>query len=173
MPGSCSEHVVPLLRERQGLDSLAGAGPPAACSRQGGHVHYTRELGVALSNPGSLFVDYAHQPDLLYWLTGRAPRAVTTFGFQGGNLDLSSSPNVADIVCEYDDALLTTIHLNYVQMPHRHLYELVGDEGWASIDFETKQMTLGRRFIKSNCWMPWMDSAVTAFDQEPVPCDAD
>lgn len=97
------------------------------------------------SNPGSLFFDYSHQPDLLYWLTGRAPRTVTTTAFRGGALELLSDPNVADIVLEYDGTLAATIHLNYVQMPQRHYYEFVGDEGWAVLDFETKQMMLGRR----------------------------
>jgi predicted dehydrogenase len=97
------------------------------------------------ANPGSLFFDYSHQPDLLYWLTGMAPRAVTATAFQAGALEFSSDPNVADIVCEYDAPLVTSIHLNYVQMPQRHYYEFVGDEAWAVLDFETKQMTVGRR----------------------------
>ena len=101
------------------------------------------------SNPGSLFFDYAHQPDLLYWLTGMCPRAVTANAFQAGALEFSSNPNVADIICEYDSPLITSIHLNYVQMPQRHYYELVGDEGWAVLDFEAQTMTLGNRASQS------------------------
>jgi predicted dehydrogenase len=97
------------------------------------------------ANPGSLFFDYSHQPDLLYWLTGQMPAMVTTKAFQAGRLEFSSEPNVADIFCEYDSPLITTIHLNYVQMPQRHYYELVGDEGWAVVDFDEQRMTLGNR----------------------------
>lgn len=95
--------------------------------------------------PGSLFFDYAHQPDLFYWLLGRAPASVWVAGFQGGNLELSSAPNVADIVCEYDGNLLTTVHLNYAQAPERHEYEIVGDRGWAQADFFGGWVRLARR----------------------------
>jgi len=101
------------------------------------------------STPGSLFYDYSHQPDLLYWLTGLTPRAVVATGFQSGALDLTSNPNIADIVCMYDAPMTTTIHLNYVQMPQRHCYELVGDEAWALLDFEAREMIFGSRARQS------------------------
>ena len=85
--------------------------------------------------PGSLFFDYAHQPDLFYWLLGRAPDTVWAAGFQGGGMELGSSPNVADMVCEYSGGLIATVHLNYVQLPERHAYEITGDRGWIEADF--------------------------------------
>ncbi len=94
---------------------------------------------------GSLFLDYAHQPDIFYWLIGKTPKNVSVTGFQAGEIELSSNPNVAIVVCEYDTPLVTTLHLNYVQMPQRHDYEIVGDKGWASLDFETGEIKIGLR----------------------------
>lgn len=94
---------------------------------------------------GSLFLDYAHQPDIFYWLIGKTPKSVSVSGFQAGEIELSSNPNVAIVVCEYDTPLVTTLHLNYVQMPQRHDYEIVGDKGWVSLDFETGEIKIGFR----------------------------
>lgn len=94
---------------------------------------------------GSLMLDYSHQPDLLWWLFGAVPRTVYTAGFQGGNMEFTSRPNVAEILCEYEDHFLATIHLNYLQMPERHEYEVVGDEGWAVLDFNRSALRVGRR----------------------------
>lgn len=49
------------------------------------------------TNPGSLFFDYSHQPDLFYWLTGLVPLEVTVVGLSAGQLPHSSDPNVAVI----------------------------------------------------------------------------
>ena len=83
---------------------------------------------------GALFMDYAHQPDLFHHILGRVPHGVYAAGGQGGSLPLQSNPNFAAIVCDYSDALITTIHLNYLQSPDRHEYEIIGDRGWISVD---------------------------------------
>jgi len=70
---------------------------------------------------------------------------VRTTGFQAEGLELTSAPNVAVIVCEYDEPMIATIHLNYVQAPDRHHYEIVGDEGWAVVDFNSRSVHVGSR----------------------------
>jgi myo-inositol 2-dehydrogenase/D-chiro-inositol 1-dehydrogenase len=97
------------------------------------------------TQPGSLFFDYSHQPDLFYWLLGSVPRSVRVTGFEAGQMELSASPNVADIICDYEQRLITTIHLNYVQRPERHNYEIVGDLGWATADFQSGCVQYGDR----------------------------
>ena len=94
---------------------------------------------------GSLVWDYSHQPDILYWLLQTKPTEVHTVGFQGGQLERSSNPNVAVVTCRHGPSLISTIHLNYVQMPERHAYEIVGDQGWAVLDFNEGRLRLGRR----------------------------
>lgn len=94
---------------------------------------------------GSLMFDYSHQPDLLWWLFRAVPRTVYAAGFQGGQLEFTSRPNVVEILCEYDQPFLATIHLNYLQSPERHEYEVVGDEGWAVLDYMRSSLRVGRR----------------------------
>ncbi|MBA3514973.1 MAG: Gfo/Idh/MocA family oxidoreductase [Pyrinomonadaceae bacterium] len=118
------------------------------------HVHGRAGMYVILANsasryqthePGSLFLDYSHQPDLFYWLLGRAPKTIQVTAFHAGSLEFSSDPNVADVVCGYDDPLVVTLHINYVQMPQRHDYEVIGDLGWAAVDIVTGELKIGSR----------------------------
>lgn len=106
-----------------------------ACSRTRHQAHVE----------GALLLDYVHQPDLLFWISGREPAGVYMSASQGGTLPLSSNPNVADIVLDYDGALRAAVHINYVQAPQRHEYEIVGDRGWAILDAETNQLRIGNR----------------------------
>jgi predicted dehydrogenase len=94
---------------------------------------------------GALLLDYAHQPDLIYWILGKKPEGIYMVGGKGGELELSSNPNFLTLVCDFDSELMATIHLNYLQMPERHEYEIVGDEGWALWDLNTGILRIGRR----------------------------
>ena len=94
---------------------------------------------------GTLFFDYSHQPDLFYWLTKKMPTTLQVYGFCGGAMQLTADPNVADVICEYDSHLITHVHLNYAQMPERHTYEVIGDEGWAFLDFNEGLVLVGNR----------------------------
>lgn len=101
------------------------------------------------SHPGSLFFDYSHQADLVYWLLNRRPESVYAPGFEGGKMEFSSNPNVADIILQYDAPLISHIHLNYIQMPQRHCYEVTGDEGWAVLDYEQGMLRVGHKKSQS------------------------
>jgi predicted dehydrogenase len=90
-------------------------------------------------------MDYTHQPDLLYWFLREAPAGVFAAGGQGGRIELSSNPNFIAITCDYPRPLIATIHLNYLQMPERHDYEIVGDQGWTMFDLNTGRLRVGRR----------------------------
>ena len=118
------------------------------------HIHarvgsyFTLECSVSRHQAykeGSLMWDYAHQPDILYWLLGKKPTALYACAFQAGDLELSSNPNVVVINCEYDGRLISSIHMNYAQMPQRHEYEIVGDKAWAVLDVEVGNMRVGKR----------------------------
>ena len=98
---------------------------------------------------GALLLDYAHQPDLLCWMLAQEPCGVFMCGAQGGDMQFSSSPNVLALTCEYDGPLISTVHLNYVQMPERHEYEVVGDRGWALCDMNGGLIRVGKRESKS------------------------
>lgn len=94
---------------------------------------------------GALLFDYVHQPDIFHWLLGLEPSGVYMAAVCGGDLPLRSNPNVADLALDYETSLLGTIHFNYIQMPQRHQYEIVGDRAWAILDMETNLLRVGRR----------------------------
>jgi len=94
---------------------------------------------------GALLFDYVHQPDVVYWLTKVEPAGVYMSAALSGELPLRSNPNVADILLDYDGSLRASIHLNYVQAPQRHEYEVVGDRTWAILDMEANVLRIGRR----------------------------
>jgi predicted dehydrogenase len=96
-------------------------------------------------HPGTLFFDYSHQPDLFYWLTKKMPTALQVHGFRAEAMQLTAEPNVADVICEYDSHLIAHIHLNYIQMPERHTYEVIGGEGWAFLNFNEGLLLIGNR----------------------------
>lgn len=93
---------------------------------------------------GALFLDYAHQPDIFFWLTGQRPTGVYAAGGQGGKLPLQARPNYAAVICDYATPLISTIHLNYLQEPDRHEYEIIGDLGWIALDMFKGEMRWGK-----------------------------
>lgn len=93
---------------------------------------------------GALFMDYAHQPDIFYWLLGQKPMGVYVAAGQGGKLPLQANPNFAALTCDYPNAVISTIHLNYLQVPDRHEYEIIGDRGWIALDMFRGEMRVGR-----------------------------
>jgi len=101
--------------------------------------------GYQTSQEGALFYDYTHQSDILFWLLEKKPNAVYALALQSGNLEFSSNPNLAIINCEYNSNLFSTIHLNYIQMPERHEYEIIGDKGWAILDANMGILRTGMR----------------------------
>lgn len=94
---------------------------------------------------GALMLDYAHQPDLLHWLLRAIPLGVYTAGVHLDRPELHSNPNVLSLTFDYEQPLLGTLHLNYLQAPERHEYEIVGDEGWAVLDLAALRLTIGRK----------------------------
>ncbi|MBM4460959.1 MAG: Gfo/Idh/MocA family oxidoreductase [Chloroflexi bacterium] len=87
------------------------------------HVHYNVGSYITLVNSrsryqadleGALLLDYAHQPDFIYWLLGEKPVGVSMAAAQGGQFEHTSMPNVLALTCDYARPLLTTIHLNYL-----------------------------------------------------------
>jgi predicted dehydrogenase len=116
------------------------------------HVHWHIGTYITLLNSGSryqasmeaaLFLDYVHQPDLLYWWLRRRPTAIYAAGIRGTDLELQSTPNVADVTLEYGGNLLATIHLNYVQQPERQSCEIIGDKKWMLVDAKKNILRIG------------------------------
>jgi predicted dehydrogenase len=94
---------------------------------------------------GALVMDYAHGIDLMQWLFDRPPAGVYARGIQGGALELTSTPNVLSAVLDYDTPLISELHIDYVAKPQTNVVEVVGDQGWASLDIMSGVLTIGNR----------------------------
>jgi predicted dehydrogenase len=123
-------------------------------------VHYSVGSYITLVNSrsryqavleGALLLDYAHQPDFIHWLLGEKPRGVTMAAVQGGQFEHTSVPNVLALTCDYERPLLTTVSLNYAQMPQRSACEVIGDRGWALAEIEKQTLRIGLRADSSEC----------------------
>ncbi len=95
--------------------------------------------------PGALLMDYAHQTDILRLLLDRDPSGVYCAAACGGNMELSSRPNILSMICDYEDPLIATITLNYVRTPERNECEVIGDRGWVVYDLGCGELRLGFR----------------------------
>lgn len=139
-------HFHPALQRVKGLMDQGALGTVH-------HLHCLIGTYVTLKNSmsryqsrmnGALFMDYAHQPDIFYWLSKQRPEGVYAAGGQGGSLPLQSNPNFAAVVCDYASPMISTMHLNYLQDPDRHDYEFIGDEGWIALDMFKGEMRRGQ-----------------------------
>jgi predicted dehydrogenase len=118
------------------------------------HLHVRTGSYITLRNSvsryqqslrGALLLDYAHQPDAITWLLDALPAGVALDGLQAAGMPLTSVPNVMAMTLDFARPLLATVHLNYVQMPQRHEWEVVGDQGWIVLDADRGTLRLGRR----------------------------
>ncbi len=134
----------------QRLKALIASGTLGAIA----HLHCRVGSYVTLANSrtryqhtleGALTLDYAHQPDLLFWLLGKAPVGAYAIGAHLTGPELHSNPNVLSVNFDYSDPLICTVHLNYLQAPERHEYEIVGEKGWAILDLASLRLTVALR----------------------------
>jgi predicted dehydrogenase len=120
----------------------------------GAPVHFSARVGtyVTLVNSatryqrqhsGSLFGDYTHQFDLMHWLLGERPTHVFVHGAERGLMPLGSSPNIADLLFRFSSDMQGHVHLNYIQSPQRHDYEVTGTRGWVKLDAENGILNFG------------------------------
>ena len=114
---------------------------------------------------GAIAMDYAHQPDLYCWWLGKMPVRVYAAGCRGGDLPLQSNPNLMAVTLEYEEPLIATIHMNYVQHPDHGSCEVIGDRGWALFDLRSGSLRLGNRDPESE--------TVRTFELERDPLMAD
>ncbi len=86
------------------------------------------------------------QADLLATQRGLA-------GFTGGSIPESRIQDIARYygVERTTGFLLTTVSLNYAQMPQRSACEVIGDRGWALAEVEKQTLRIGLRADSSEC----------------------
>ena len=81
--------------------------------------------------------DLMHDLDLAIWFAGRPiRRQYTVSGPFALYADMDTNlPDVAEILLEFEDRRVATVHLDFFQRPRRRQIELIGTEGVAIVEF--------------------------------------
>ncbi len=83
---------------------------------------------------GALLLDYVHQPDLMFWLSGQKPLSVYATGARGGHKALSSDPDLISMLYSFGGNFSAHVHQNYLEHPEVHRYHAVFSGGSVLID---------------------------------------
>ena len=82
---------------------------------------------------GGVVLTQSHPLDYLSWLFGQ-PTSVVARTASPPHLELQGVEGMADIVLQYPSGMSAGIHLDYVQRPAVHRFEVVGASGNATCD---------------------------------------
>ena len=93
---------------------------------------------------GALLLDYVHQPDAIVWLSGRRPKSVFASGMRGGHRQPTSDPDLVSVLYTFEGQFTAYMHLNYLQDPEVHRYDLIGSDGSVSLDLNAGTLHLHR-----------------------------
>jgi predicted dehydrogenase len=78
--------------------------------------------------------DLSHDVDLAIWFAGGPVREVK--GLYGSYSDIGiRAPDVAEILIQFQDRCLASIHLDFFQRPRRRQIELIGTSGLLLVEF--------------------------------------
>ena len=78
--------------------------------------------------------DLTHEIDLAVWFTGQPVSRVQAL--HGNYSDIGiGAPDIAEILIDFEDRCLASIHLDFFQRPRRRQTELIGTEGTIIVEF--------------------------------------
>lgn len=96
--------------------------------------------------------DCMHDIDLVLWFAGRDPRSVkATYGTYS---DIGiEAPDLVEILLDFPDRTLGTVHLDFFQRPRRRYLELVGTKGQITLEFASwDECTLSVYEVDTGRW---------------------
>jgi predicted dehydrogenase len=88
---------------------------------------YRRGYGARASQGGGVILDAIHEIDYALWFFGM-PRSVSCVGGRFSNLEIDVE-DVAEILLDYPDRKVVSIHLDYLDRPPQRYAEIIGDAG--------------------------------------------
>jgi len=96
----------------------------------------TAKTPYRLHEKNALIIDCSHQLDYLRLMFGEL-ESVQAQCATLGRLDMLPEPNLFSLILRYESGALVECHLDYIQLPQRHILELYGDRGTVVHDFMT------------------------------------
>lgn len=88
---------------------------------------YRRGYGAKKSLGGGVILDAIHEIDYALWFFGM-PQSVHCLGGQFSSLEIDVE-DVAEILLDYSDRKVVSIHLDYLDRPPQRYAEIIGDGG--------------------------------------------
>lgn len=135
MVGLCFRYHQGLLRARRMLDEGRIGRLVSIRALMGEHLPDIRpdyrDLYLAKYNGA---FELMHDLDLAIWYAGREPQSV--HGVHGGFSDIGiEAPDLVEILLEFPDRCVASIHLDFFQLPRRRQIELLGTRGTITVEF--------------------------------------
>ena len=78
--------------------------------------------------------DLSHEVDLAVWFAGRPVKNVHCVHGNFSDIGIKA-PDLAQILIEFEDRCVASIHLDFFQQPRRRLLELIGTRGVITVEF--------------------------------------
>ncbi len=78
--------------------------------------------------------DLMHEVDLALWYAGSPVRRIACFSGSYSDIGIEA-PDAAEILIDFEDRRLASIHLDFFQRPRRRQTELIGTEGVITVEF--------------------------------------
>ncbi|MEW5720794.1 MAG: Gfo/Idh/MocA family oxidoreductase [Chloroflexota bacterium] len=78
--------------------------------------------------------DLMHDIDLAIWYAGQPVRAIRAFSGSYSDIGITA-PDVAEILIDFQNRVLASVHLDFFQRPRRRQIELIGTAGVIIVEF--------------------------------------
>jgi len=93
-----------------------------------------------------------HDIDLAIWYAGQDVRAVQ--GIYGGFSDIGiEAPDLVELLLEFPDRCVASVHLGFFQLPRRRQIELMGTRGTITVEFASwDECTISVYDAESRAW---------------------
>lgn len=136
-----------LLQIKELLENGAIGNPTAVRSHWGEYLpgwhpweDYRQSYSAKKDLGGGVLLTLSHTLDYLRWLFGDARVIGSYLGF-GGQLGIDVE-DTAELLLEFGEQLIASVHLNYLEEPPRHTLELIGTRGKISWDYYQNRVDL-------------------------------
>jgi predicted dehydrogenase len=103
------------------------------------HEDYSNGMSAKKETGGGVMLDLVHEFDYLYWLLGNVD-TIASFNKNSGSLNIETE-DVAEVLLKFDNGIIGTIHLDYLQPKLVRNCMFTGSEGsifWNLVDSKVK-----------------------------------
>jgi len=97
--------------------------------------------------------ELVHDLDLAIWYAEKDVKRA--YGIYGTYSDIGiEAPDTVELILEFEDKCVASVHLDFFQIPRRRKMELIGTEGVITVDFASwDEYTISVFSKRSNKWM--------------------